>query len=287
MSELGKTLREAREQKGYTLDDIHNMTKIQKRYLEAIEEENLDALPGHFYARAFIKSYAEAVGLDPAIVLEQIKSSELPQPPIEEQNVPLRRTRQERSPIQTGRRLSRVLLYLFAVLILFVIYFAAVELKDSSYSQEGEGTTSPNTESPGNDQGAAAPEVPNQPTQPAPSETQPTPAPEEAAKPTLTYLSREGNVYKYELSGAKELDISITSTGNCWMRLQKDGQNGPKVEETTLSAGSSKHWTLNDTSQAWLRLGAAPDVTIQVNGQGLDTSIMTRSLQMISITLKP
>ena len=59
------------------------------------------------------------------------------------------------------------------------------------------------------------------------------------------------------------------------------------MEEITLNAGSTKQWTVSDTSVALLRLGAAPDVTIQVNGQGLDTSMMTRSSQMISITLKP
>ena len=40
--EIGKILRKAREEKGYTLDDLQQMTKIQKRYLIAIEDENFD-----------------------------------------------------------------------------------------------------------------------------------------------------------------------------------------------------------------------------------------------------
>lgn len=281
MTDLGKTLKEAREKKGYGIEDIHNITKIQKRYLEAIEEGNIDALPGHFYARAFIKSYAEAVGLDPGMVLEHMRSSDLPQPPIEEPSVPLRSTRQEKSPLQSGRSLSRVLLYSFAVLILFVIYFAAMELKSSSPQE--------NTQTPEASQGTTTPGETSaaQPVPPSNPPTPPQPVQEEVAKPTLAYLTRDGNVYKYELSGAKSLDISITATGNCWMRLQKDGQNGPKVEEVTLNAGSSKQWSLTDTSAAWLKLGAAPDVTIKVNGQPIDTSIMKRSSQTISITLKP
>src|SRR5690625_4327405 len=62
--EIGEQLKEAREEKGLTLDDIQATTKIQKRYLVAIEQDDYHALPGRFYARAFIKEYAQAVGLD-------------------------------------------------------------------------------------------------------------------------------------------------------------------------------------------------------------------------------
>lgn len=62
--EVGERLKEARQAKGYTLDDLQQITKIQKRYLVAIEEGNLNVLPGNFYARAFIKQYADTVGLN-------------------------------------------------------------------------------------------------------------------------------------------------------------------------------------------------------------------------------
>ena len=78
MDEVGKKLREARIDKGYTIDDLQQITKIQKRYLIAIEEGNFDALPGDFYVRAFIKQYAETVGLDGQKLLDQY-SDELPQ----------------------------------------------------------------------------------------------------------------------------------------------------------------------------------------------------------------
>src|SRR5690625_2192743 len=67
--QIGEQLKEAREQKNLTLDDIQATTKIQKRYLIAIEHEDFHALPGRFYARAFIKEYANAVRLDPDILL--------------------------------------------------------------------------------------------------------------------------------------------------------------------------------------------------------------------------
>lgn len=73
MNEIGQKLREARIEKGYTLDDLQQITKIQKRYLIAIEEGNFDALPGSFYVRAFIKQYAQTVGLDNDALLQNTK----------------------------------------------------------------------------------------------------------------------------------------------------------------------------------------------------------------------
>ena len=65
-SVIGQELQKARLDKGLSLDDIHHTTKIQKRYLAAIENGQFDQLPGAFYERAFVRQYAAAVGLDVA-----------------------------------------------------------------------------------------------------------------------------------------------------------------------------------------------------------------------------
>ena len=62
---LGEFLRRERELRHISLDEVAERTKISRRYLEAIEEERYDRLPGETFVRGFIRSYAQSVGLDP------------------------------------------------------------------------------------------------------------------------------------------------------------------------------------------------------------------------------
>lgn len=61
---IGNFLRKAREKKGLTLKDIEKDTSIRAYYLEALEKEEYTSLPGEAYVKGFLRSYAEAVGLD-------------------------------------------------------------------------------------------------------------------------------------------------------------------------------------------------------------------------------
>jgi cytoskeletal protein RodZ len=69
--EIGQELQRARLDQGLSLDDVQQTTKIQKRYLQAIETGQFDQLPGAFYERAFVRQYAATVGLDVAKFMEQ------------------------------------------------------------------------------------------------------------------------------------------------------------------------------------------------------------------------
>ena len=62
--ELGTLLKKARQEKGLTLDDIQERTKIRKKYLEAIEANNFDILPGKVYLKVFVKGYAREVDIN-------------------------------------------------------------------------------------------------------------------------------------------------------------------------------------------------------------------------------
>lgn len=64
MTSLGAKLREMRESKGLSLEEISIRTKIRQSYLEAIENDRLESIPGGFFSRSFARQYAEALGVE-------------------------------------------------------------------------------------------------------------------------------------------------------------------------------------------------------------------------------
>ncbi len=64
MKQIGKELKEVREEKGISLEEIAEKTKIQPRFLRAIESGNWEDLPEEVYLRGFLKTYADALGLE-------------------------------------------------------------------------------------------------------------------------------------------------------------------------------------------------------------------------------
>ncbi len=64
MKQIGKELKEVREEKGISLEEVAEKTKIQPRFLKAIETGNWEDLPEEVYLRGFLRTYADALGLD-------------------------------------------------------------------------------------------------------------------------------------------------------------------------------------------------------------------------------
>lgn len=75
MDELGSILREAREAKGYSLAEAQETTKINIRYLRALEEGQYDALPTPVHVRGFLRNYARFLSLDPAPLLSRYEAN--------------------------------------------------------------------------------------------------------------------------------------------------------------------------------------------------------------------
>ncbi len=72
--ELGAILRSEREKKNINITDAANQLKINSRYLQALEEGNVSALPHPAYVRGFIRSYAKLLGLDSDEIQEMLDS---------------------------------------------------------------------------------------------------------------------------------------------------------------------------------------------------------------------
>ncbi len=73
MGVIGNTLAGARTRRGVDLDEVHAATGIRPRYLRAIEEEDWNALPEEFYARSFIRKYAQFLGVDPEPLVDEYR----------------------------------------------------------------------------------------------------------------------------------------------------------------------------------------------------------------------
>jgi hypothetical protein len=69
MAEIGFRLTRAREARGLTLEDAERDTRISRRYLEALETEQFEVIPAPVYARGFLRSYSQYLGMDPQEVL--------------------------------------------------------------------------------------------------------------------------------------------------------------------------------------------------------------------------
>ncbi|WP_166237848.1 helix-turn-helix domain-containing protein [Paenibacillus turpanensis] len=275
MSDLGQLLRKAREEKGLTLDELQEATKIRKRYLEAIEEGQLSALPGSFYVRAFVKSYAEAVGLDPDEVLEMYKG-EIPQPAVEQPIEPVTRRRPRGIGAERfSKAASTMLMVCFAMLILGSIYFYFLKTlppRDQSV-EETRVTPKLASELPKDVTGAVYQNqgetqvVPEQQAPAAPQAQVPEqPAKQEAA---VEFVENQNNVDVYAVK-AGSMKIELTLDGRaCWVGLNKQNDKGDMLYQGSLKQGDSMSWEYSH--DVYMVLGAANAVKLNVNGVEIDT----------------
>jgi hypothetical protein len=135
--EIGNSLREARERQGLGYPEIELATKIRAKYIRALEEEDFTSIPGDAYIRGFLRTYADYLGLDGDVYLDEYASRFLTS---WRDDVPPRR---ERRRIRTReRRFERraVLLVLVGIAAVTALVFAAWRFGGSSPPVPGVGT---------------------------------------------------------------------------------------------------------------------------------------------------
>jgi len=271
--QIGEMLREAREEKELSLDDIQDITKIQKRYLVAIEQEDYHALPGRFYARAFIKEYAQAVGLDSAVILEGFDEESIEQQ--EQENVPYTRfdrSKREDKGASVFSFLPTVIVVVLVIGIIFVAYFLL---------QKSSSTDDDNSEIPQeNDEIVRKKEADSEKKDDEDKETE-----EQDEEDSDDEEETDENEDKFEVvevgeGGSPLSTLDYQNSGdetilslepNSETYLQISDANESVLYEGTVTEGEEvDDLDISDEERIYINVGNAPALTIKINGDELE-----------------
>ena len=230
MTDFGGKLREAREQRGVSLRQIAANTKISVAALEALERNDISKLPGGIFSRAFVRSYATEVGLDPEQTvtdfLQRFHTEEPPAPAVH-------LISDEESAQATERRAASMAISTILAVIVFgglVAFFA--------WRGVGDRTTP----------AAATPPPPR-------AEVATTPPPSAGPSGGMPAVDDV-------LRATGPMRLELHPTGPCWVKLTADGQD---VFAKLLQAGQRE--TLTVQKVAVISIGDAGAFAFSVDGR--------------------
>lgn len=274
MSELGNRLKEAREAKGLTLEELQEITKIQVRYLVGIEEGNYSMMPGKFYTRAFIKQYAEAVDLVPEEIFEEYKA-EVPTTVNDELPQNLSRVN-SRSAIDgaTSKVFDILPTILIAILVLAVAFLVwyFVYAKDSKPEKQSNSDTEQNSlymkSDALNEKEKATDKDANKEEEQVVEEEEKK-VEEETPKQEITKKETVGRTTTYEVKNAEKFVVKLVATGKVWVDIQ-NGKNYSFFQGILEKGGSESHEEdLSKETEARIVIGNS-QVDVFVNDEKLE-----------------
>ena len=230
MFEIGNSLREARLRQGLDLAEIERATKVRSRYLKALEEEHFEVLPGQTYVKGFLKAYADHLGLDGDLYVEEFNSRYATG---EEEPIPRARGSGGSWPRPVHLHSSAVLISLTAIglataLVIVAWRFGATDEPD---------------------------EIPGLP-----------PVAEESKKqPTKTRKSRRRAKAAAPAPAGRVRLIASAVGGRCWLEVHRGSEAGELLFEGTIEQGTSTGPFTG--KRLWIHVGAPSSVVIKVNGK--------------------
>lgn len=247
MPELGEVIRRAREEKGMGLDELAAITKIQRRYLEALEAGQYTRLPGPFYTRAFVRSVAEVLDLDADELLARYES-ELPRQPYTDDAYVLKLGEAQprrKSRDVFGPWLARGVLLLFLALVGYIFYHFVLESGSwwprSSTSSAWPSAPKVRDNLPPGPITETAPDTGNAGAAPAPDKEEPPPAPE---KTELLFVREEGKTSLYEVRGTDALTLSLSAPGvTCGCACRRTAKGARSSSNAPCARASRWTWT--------------------------------------------
>jgi cytoskeletal protein RodZ len=226
----GVEFRAIRESRGLTVDRIASATRIPVRYIEALERDDIRALPARPYLRGFVAAYGRELGLDPADAVARYFAELGPQPPPE--------------PVSANGVASDEPSYsrAWAIAVLGLVALLTVPALNRWRS------------------GVEAPQPPVAGT----TGTMPAAASATAAGVEPTTAAPAATDHGTILSGPSDLVVSMTFQRPCWLSASADGT---RVVYKTIEAGSTQ--VLQARHEITMRVGDAGAVAWTVNGRAL------------------
>ncbi|MCK9222500.1 MAG: DUF4115 domain-containing protein [Limnochordia bacterium] len=257
MRELGDFLYQERQKKGITLEELEQITKIRSKYLRAIEEGDFEVIPGEVYLKGFLKSYAEAVGVEGRNVLawyEQIKGPDSPPDTVAAESAAtteaslkeLRRTRPS-----FGRAL-------LVALLLIALAFLAYKLWDFYLAGAEQGET-PNLETQFQqpepevepEPATATPIVPEEQPESEPTDKEPEPVVTEPDEST------HGTEVPESVVAVK---LEVVASDVCWLEVYADGE---RVYYGNLDVDDAR--TFHGEKEIYAKFGKGEVASLRVN----------------------
>jgi cytoskeleton protein RodZ len=295
VAELGQQLREAREARGLSIEDVAQGTRIRVAYIRALEDERFADLPAPVYVRGFLRNYATFLGLDAEELigaLEQQSGSFQP---------PHRRPPQQIStPVWRGpnpRALAGAL-----VLVLLVAFIAFIFRQYSEFTASRSTSVFAAAPSPTPVTLAATaipfptvtpiPTLPPSPTALTTAATTTATGAAAVAKPTAAPTAvpvratataappPPSPTPKPTPTQAAPVVLSLRASSDSWLRVTVDGQI---AFEGTLLPGTTKTW--DGTKFITVRYGNAGGVSATVNGQA--EGVVGQPGQVVERTYRP
>jgi len=225
--EIGNTLREARVRRNLTLQQVEEDTKIRVKYVQAMENEDFDLMPGVTYVKGFLRTYATYLGLDPDVILGEYTSRS---GSYQRDHEPFGGVSMLGAPRSHRRRNTLLFIAVMCVLVLAVIYVLGMN---------GDETENPATK-PGA-LGIVSPSASASPTASA--------SPSPSASPT---------------KAARAGVLRVTARdGDCWLEARRQSAGGDVLFSGTLAKGDGKVFI---GKTLWLRLGNPGVLGISIDG---------------------
>jgi cytoskeleton protein RodZ len=295
MGDFGEALRRAREAAGRDLIDLAETTKIQPRYIEALETENWKIVPSGIIGRGFVRVIARELGLPVAELLEKYRVARGDDDPLPGRVLPDAELKVDEG---SRRRLIPVLVAAAVV----ILALASVWVWNARRGSSGGGTAAV-PESPAAGGGGAVSSAPAAvapapapppatpvPTASPPPQAQAAPAPAPSPKPAASPSPAPGPAPAAAAGaaeGAGKGTLEIVGVEEVWVRVVPG--KGP-AQAFTLSPGERKSFETQEGVQ--VRLGKALGARLFWNGEALKpagerTDVVTVSLPRDLEQLRP